>query len=167
METPDAIVVRPATPADAAVLGRLGAMLVAVHHGFDAERFIAPTPRTEQGYGGFLASQIAEPDSIVLVAEEAGAVIGYAYAGLEGMDYMILRGPAGVVYDLLVDPAQRRHGVGRRLMQAAVAALVQRGARQVQLSAASSNALAQRLFADLGFRPTMVEMTWEPPGATD
>ncbi|HEY0438002.1 MAG TPA: GNAT family N-acetyltransferase [Phenylobacterium sp.] len=158
-----AITIRAATPADEAALGRLGALLVAVHHGFDPQRFMAATPRTEQSYGGFLASQLAEPDALVLVAEAAGEVVGYAYAGVEGTDYMALRGPAGVVYDVIVDPARRRAGIGRQLMEAAVAALVERGAPRVVLSTAERNPDAQRLFASLGFRRTMIEMTWEPP----
>lgn len=55
-----AFAVRAAMPEDAPALGRLGALLVAVHHGFDANRFIAPGPRTESGYGGFLAAQLAQ-----------------------------------------------------------------------------------------------------------
>ena len=40
-------------------------------------------------------------------------VIGYTYAGVEGHDYMALRGPAGVLHDVVVDPAHRGHGIGR------------------------------------------------------
>lgn len=155
------LTVRPATPADAADLGRLGAILVAVHHGFDPDRFIAPTPQTERGYGAFLGGELNRKDAIVLVAEEAGAVVGYAYAGLEGHDWMALRGPSGVIYDLVVDPAHRREGLGRRLLDEILEALAARGAPRVVLSTATRNEPAQRLFAAIGFRPTMIEMTRE------
>ena len=144
-------------------MGRLGALLVALHHDFDPERFIAATSGTEQGYGGYLTSQLARPEVIVLVAEEAGAILGYAYAGIEGRDYMALRGPAGVVYDLIVDPARRRQGIGRLLLEAILAALMERGAPRVLLSTADRNEAAQALFASHGFRRTMIEMTWDPP----
>jgi ribosomal protein S18 acetylase RimI-like enzyme len=157
------ISVRPATQADIAALGRLGALLVAVHHEFDPERFIGPTPATERGYGAFLGTQIGQADVLVLVAEEAGVVLGYTYAAVEGNDYMALRGPAGVVYDLVVDPARRKQGVGRRLLEETLAALVRRGAPRVLLSTAERNPASQRLFASAGFRRTMIEMTWEPP----
>lgn len=155
--------IRPATAADGHVLGRLGALLVRVHHDFDGARFIAPTPGTEAGYASFLVSRLGEPDTLVLVAEVEGEVAGYCYAELEGTDFMSLRGPAGMIYDLLVDPAQRGHGLGRRLLEAMRAALVERGARQVVLSTAERNAGAQKLFAAAGFRRTMVEMTWDSP----
>jgi ribosomal protein S18 acetylase RimI-like enzyme len=161
-ETPP-IVVRNAAPADAAALGRLGALLVALHHGYDRDRFIAPGPRTEQGYGSFLASQLARQDVVVLVAEARGAVAGYVYAGLEGPDWMALRGPAGVIYDIIVDPEHRRAGIGRRLLDAALTALSERGAPRVVLFTAQQNETAQQLFASAGFRPTMIEMTRERP----
>src|SRR5690349_3157547 len=101
-----AITIRPAIAADAAAMGRLGAGLVAMHHDFDASRFIASTRGTARSYASFLAGELERPEVIVLVAEEAGALLGYTYAGIEGHDYMVLRGPAGVVYDIVVDPAR-------------------------------------------------------------
>jgi ribosomal protein S18 acetylase RimI-like enzyme len=146
-----------------AVVGRLGALLVALHHTFDPRRFIAATPNTEAGYGAYLDSQRGRPDAIVLVADKAGAVVGYAYAGLEGTDYMALRGPAGVLYDLVVDPAHRREGIGRMLLEAVAADLAARGAPRLVLSTAERNETAQRIFAAAGFRRTMIEMTLELP----
>ena len=153
------VVVRRATPADLPAIGRLGALLVRTHHEFDQKRFIAPTRRTEQGYASFLATQIDEPTVVVLVAVQDGQVAGYTYAGIEGHDWMALRGPAGVLHDIVVDPAQRRRGVGRMLLDASVAALRSLGASQLVLSTADQNERAQRLFASAGFRRTMIEMT--------
>ena len=158
------VTIRPAAPADIEALGRLGAMLVQVHHAFDPRRFIAPTPQTPGRYGGFLAGQLKRKDALVLAAEEDGAVVGYAYAGLEGNDWLTLRGPAGVIYDLMVDPARRRRGVGLRLLTETIDALRRLGAPQVMLSTAQPNAAAQKLFAKAGFRPTLIEMTRELAG---
>jgi ribosomal protein S18 acetylase RimI-like enzyme len=161
MTAPSTLTIRSAMPGDAPALGRLGALLVAAHHAYDPDRFIAPGPRTEAGYASFLASQLERPEVIVLVAEAQGEVLGYAYAGLEGQDWMSLRGPAGVVYDLVVDPQHRREGVGRRLLDKTLEALAARGAPRVVLSTATQNEGARRLFAAAGFRPTMIEMTRE------
>jgi ribosomal protein S18 acetylase RimI-like enzyme len=153
------IAIRAATQSDEASLGRLGAMLVRSHHDYDPRRFIAATSGTEEGYGSFLGTQLDEPDKILLVAESGGHVIGYAYAGLEGMDWMSLRGPAGVLHDLVVDPAYRKHGVGRLLLDTILTSLKNMGARQFVLYTAAQNEPAQRLFAGAGFRRTMIEMT--------
>ena len=155
------MIVRPARPADLPAIGRLGALLVRTHHDFDPERFIAATPRTEHAYASFLGSQLDEPNVVILVGDEDGQLLGYTYAGVEETDYMSLRGPAGVLYDIVVDPAHRGRGVGRTLLDATVAALGSRGAPRVVLSTAERNEVAQRLFARAGFRRTMIEMTRE------
>jgi ribosomal protein S18 acetylase RimI-like enzyme len=159
------VVIRPAKRADVPTLGRLGALLVRTHHDFDPKRFIEATPRTAQGYGSYLGSQLSEPNVVLLVAARGDEVLGYTYAGVEGHDYMALRGPAGVLYDIVVDPAQRGQGVGGMLLTATLAALEARGAPRVVLSTAEQNEVAQRLFARMGFRRTMVEMTRESTGA--
>ena len=157
---PDAIV-RPAVPADLPSIARLGVLLVRTHHEYDTLRFISATPATERGYREFLGSQLATADSIVLVAERDGEVLGYTYAGLEGWDYMTLRAPAGMLHDILVDPAHRGHGIGKLLLDATIAELNRRGAPRVVLSTASQNEGAQRMFMAAGFRRTMIEMTRE------
>ena len=158
------IAIRAARRGDLSALGRLGALLVRTHHELDSARFIAASPRTEQGYASWLGSQLQNPQVIILAAEQEGNVLGYSYSEIEGPDYMSLRGPAGVVHDIVVDPNRRRIGIGRMLLEATLEALTLRGAPQVVLWTAARNEAAQRLFASLGFRQTMVEMTRKPGG---
>ncbi len=162
--SPPTLVIRPATTADLAAIGRLGALLVRQHHDFDPDRFIAASPQTEHAYASFLGSQLDEPDVLILVAERAeraGEVVGYTYTGIEGTDYQALRGPAGVLHDILVDPAHRGHGIGQALLDATLAALQAKGVPRVVLFTAERNEAAQRMFARAGFRRTMIEMTRE------
>lgn len=155
------VTVRLARPDDERAMGRLGALLVIEHHEFDARRFIAPLPRLPERYGQFLVAQGEKPAMVVLVAERDGEVVGYAYAGMEGNDYMALRGPAGVLHDLVVDPAHRRQRIGSALLEAAIAALSELGAPRVLLFTAQMNHGAQAMFDRAGFRRTMIEMTRE------
>ena len=160
-------VVRRAAAADLPAIGRLGALLIEEHHGFDSRRFLAARPRTAADYASFLGSQLDEPDVLVLVADEGGRVLGYSYAAVEGYDWMALRGPAAVVHDLVVDPEHRRRGVGRMLLEATLRDLQSRRAPRVVLSTAIQNEPAQRLFTSVGFRPTMLEMTRELDSAVE
>ena len=155
------LTIRPAVAADLPRIGRLGALLVEAHYNIDAQRFLATKPRMPLDYATFLAKQLDKPDVAVLVADENGDVIGYAYAAVEGYDYMSLRGPAGVVHDVLVEPDSRGRGVGRQLLDAALAFLKSRGSPRVVLTTAEGNAVAEHLFARAGFRRTMIEMTRE------
>ncbi len=158
------VTIRRAVAADVQEIGRLGALLVRTHHDFDPKRFFAATSQTAGGYASFLESQLDQSSVVVLVAAEGGRVIGYTYAGVEGRDWMSLRGRAGVLYDIVVDPEQRGRGVGRMLLDATVALLQSLGAPQVVLSTAERNTAAQRLFTSAGFRPTMIEMTRDLDG---
>lgn len=155
------VIVRRATTADLPALGRLGALLVQQHHDFDSRRFLPAGRSTPHHYAEFLGSQLDDPDVVVLVAEQGRQVIGYTFAAMEGYDYKSLRGPAGLLHDILVDPDHRGHGIGRRLLDETLSILRQRGARQIVLSTADRNEAAQRLFARMGFRRTMIEMTRE------
>jgi ribosomal protein S18 acetylase RimI-like enzyme len=157
--------IRRAAPADLPAIGRLGALLVREFHDFDPQRFIAATSQTEQGYAWYIGTQLTEPKVVVLVAELGGRVVAYTYGGVEARDYMSLRGPAGVVYDIVVDPDHQGRGVGRTLLEATLAELEARGAPRFVLSTAEKNGPAQRLFSRAGFRRTMIEMTREVGGA--
>jgi ribosomal protein S18 acetylase RimI-like enzyme len=158
-ETP--FVVRRATDTDAPALGRLGGMLLRLHHTLDPQRFIAPGTDPEGGYEWFLRTQLTEDDAVVLVAEKDRAVVGYVFAALEPMSWKELREACGVIHDIAVDEVGRRSGVATALMDAAIEWLRSRGAPRVVLGTAERNAAAQRLFEKLGFRRTMVEMTRE------
>ena len=163
MRSDSEITVRRAAKADVPALGKLGEHLVQVHYRLDNRRFLPVMPQTAERYGAFLGTQIERNDAVLFVAERDGAVVGYAYAGLEDYDYMALRGPAGALYDLVVDPNCRRRGIGTLLLNAALDWLRAQNAPRVVLSTAEGNDEAQRLFASAGFRRTMIEMTRESP----
>jgi ribosomal protein S18 acetylase RimI-like enzyme len=152
------ITLRAATPSDQEFLGRLGGALMRQHHASDPERFIQ-VEHPEDGYGRFLVSQLSNPDSLVLVAEHEGRVVGYVFADIESTNWMELRGPCGVIQDIYVDEPARGLGAGRRLMRTAIEWIHSKGRSQVVLLTKTGNEHARNLFTRLGFRPTMTEMT--------
>ena len=152
------ITIRPATASDQEPLGRFGGALMRQHHTADPRRFIK-VEHPEAGYGRFLVSQLSNPNSLVMVAEHSGTVVGYVYADVEGTNWMELRGPCGVVHDIYVDEGARHHGAGRQLLRAAIAWVYSKRRSQVVLLTKTQNERAKSLFNALGFRPTMIEMT--------
>lgn len=154
-------VIRRATQADLPALGRLGALLMRTHYQFDPDRFMPAGDNAAEGYAGFLGSQLAEPDVVIFVAERGTEVLGYVYAGLEPLSWKELRDEAGFIHDIVVDERGRRAGLAGALIAEAIAWLTSRGTPRVMLWTAEQNDAAQRLFARLGFRRTMVEMTLE------
>jgi ribosomal protein S18 acetylase RimI-like enzyme len=154
-------VIRLATPADLPALGRLGALLMRTHYEFDRQRFMDPGTDPADGYAWFLGKQLKDQDVVIFVAEESGEVIGYVYAGLEPISWKELRDECGFIHDVVVDERGRRSGIATQLIEQAVDWLRAKGAPRVMLWTAEQNAGAQQLFAKLGFRRTMIEMTRE------
>jgi GNAT superfamily N-acetyltransferase len=152
------IQIRPAARSDEAALGPLGAALMRQHHAADPRRFVL-TDRPEAGYGRFLVSQLADPDCLVLVAEVPDEIVGYVFAQIEPTSWRDLRGPCGFIHDVYVHERHRQQGTGRALLRAAIDWIGSKGLSQVVLWSKSGNDVAQRMFAQLGFRETMTEMT--------
>jgi len=159
--SPEGLNIRRATAADLPALGVLGASLLRTHYAFDPLRFMAPRENSETGYAWFLGTQVKEDDVAVFVAERSGTVIGYVYAAMEPQSWKELREAAGFIHDLVVVPEAQRHGVASALVEAACEWFRSIGAPRVVLGTAEKNEGAQRLFARLGFRRTMIEMTRE------
>ena len=153
--------IRRAEARDLPVLGRLGALLMRTHYDFDPQRFMEPGTDPAGGYAWFLGKQLKDDDAVIFVAEQDGAVIGYVYAALEPVSWKDLRDACGFIHDILVEEQGRRSGTATALMEAAMGWLREHGAPRVILGTAERNEGAQRLFAKLGFRRTMVEMTRE------
>jgi len=153
--------VRPAVASDGPSLGRFGAALAGQHHQFDSRRFMLPGD-VEAGYRRWLLKEAASPHAVVLVAErDAGQLLGYAYGTLEARDWNLLLDAHGGFHDLWVDDSARCQGVGAQLAEALVQRLRALGAPRVVLMTAAQNQAAQKLFARLGWRTTMLEMTRE------
>ena len=153
--------VRPATKDDVPALGRLGASLMRLHYAFDNQRFLPPSGNPEDGYGRFLGSQLRDADATVFVADRAGEVVGYIYAGLEPLSWKELRDAAGFIHDVVVAEPHRAGGIASALIESASLWLKAKGAPRVMLWTAERNHAAQRLFEQAGFRRTMIEMTRE------
>ncbi len=79
-----------------------------------------------------------------LVYEELGAVLGYC----------VLRTLAdeGEIQRIAVDPAFRRQGIARKLMESMAAVARMKGAREVALEVRESNVSARKLYESYGFR---------------
>jgi ribosomal protein S18 acetylase RimI-like enzyme len=152
--------IRSATSADLPALGRMGAALARMHHEFDSARFMLPDDM-EGGYRWWLGKELKAKGAVIVVAEQAGEVVGYAYGRVEQRDWNALLDTCGGFHDIWVDEAARRSGAGTLLAEELTRRLLALGMPRVVLMVAARNEAGQKLFAKLGWRPTMVEMTRE------
>ena len=98
------------------------------------------------------------------VAERDGAVIGYAYGRVEERDWNALRDTCGGLHDIWIEESERGTGAGTLLAEEVMRRFAALGVPRVMLMTAAKNEGAQRFFARLGWRLTMIEMTREVPG---
>lgn len=155
-----AIEIRFATREDLPQIAALAGKLVRQHYGFDSARFMFIAD-PESGYAWWFGQELANDQALIFCAESDGRVVGYAYARLEPKDWNALLDAHGALHDILVDESARGQGIGKQLLERVLTELGARGAPRVVLHTAIENHAAQRLFAALGFRRTMLEMTCE------
>lgn len=91
-----------------------------------------------------------QPRSLSLVAEDEGDVVGFAVAGISGASGKRF----GHIVTIDVAVAQRRRGVGRRLMDELIEACREAGALSLRLEVAVDNAAAINFYRLLGFSET-------------
>jgi ribosomal protein S18 acetylase RimI-like enzyme len=131
-------VIRRAEPADEDALAALDRVTWS--------SLTSPAPPPSPGRPFF--DERTEPEN-VLVAVEDGAVAGYVKLGrateLEASDHVRM------INGIVVLPEQRGKGVGRALIDAAVAEARAHGARRLTLRVLSHNDAARRLYEAAGF----------------
>ena len=86
---------------------------------------------------------LAGPASTILLAADGDALAGSVMVGFDGH--------RGWVYYLAADPARRGRGIGRALMAAAEAWLVERGCPKIQLMVRGDNHAAKGFYAAIGY----------------
>jgi ribosomal protein S18 acetylase RimI-like enzyme len=104
----------------------------------------APPPTAE-----VLAEIIASPATHLLVAEEAGAVVG----SLTLVVFPIPTGRRAWIEDVVVDADAGGKGVGTTLNRFALDLAAELGCRTVDLTSRPSREAANRLYQRIGFQP--------------
>ena len=99
----------------------------------------------------FVAERLRRGESVVFLAElgPERAAVGFVqlYPGFSSLSL----GRTWVLNDLYVAPVARRHGVARRLMDAARRHAVQTGAVRIELATAKANRVARALYDALDY----------------
>ena len=156
MDDPGKVTVRPATIEDADIIAEFAMLLAEQHVGYDPIRFSRIADR--EGMARYYGGRTSANNAAVLVAEQDGKVIGFAYFEFEPILYAELAVNAAWLHDIYVDASVRGLGAGQLLMNAVRDEAKRVGAHKVLLSVAARNAAGQEFFEHCGFMPTMHEM---------
>lgn len=116
---------------------------------FDRYRMFYGQPSDPALARGFLTQRLRAGESTVFLARTGEDWVGFCqlYTGFSS----IACGRTIVLNDLYVEPSRRGAGVGRALIERAIAWARQRGAMRVVLETADTNDRAQALYERLGF----------------
>ena len=105
------------------------------------------------------AGEVGEdPRSTLLVAEEQGRLVGFVYVVVERDLPIYLCEEFAVIREWWVEPPFRRRGVGKALIDLAVAELAAAGVGQLRVRTAVGDEEARALLGRCGFRPGTCEM---------
>jgi len=152
----DGFILRDFLPTDLPALVEMVDALCVQHRAFDPGRYDF-LPDVGERYSKWLPLRASDQDSVLIVAAGPGPVGFVVGEVLDEIPIFVTR-RYGFIHDVYVAPAARRTGVGRALVEAAVARFRARGVHQVRLDTAAGNETARELFSSLGFRPTVVQM---------
>ncbi|MFW6162461.1 MAG: N-acetyltransferase family protein [Planctomycetota bacterium] len=156
----DALTIRPAAEEDYSAACALLDELDALHR--EELPRVFRDPETVARSRDYVGSILADDDQALLLAEGDGEAVGLAHAAMrESRDFPILVARrSAVVENLVVAPAWRRRGVGRRLMDAVEAWAQERGASEIELNVWEFNRQAVGFYQVLGYQ-TVSRRMWK------
>ncbi len=145
---------RPAQPADVAVLATLLVRLKRLNEEFDP--LLKVRADAEERAREVLKADLSNPDALVLVAEGTGAdrdkVVGVVRAAMRERVFYAPE-KEGVILDIYLLPLHRRRGVGEFMLKETWELLKARGAGVITAEFPTQNEIAARFYAKRGFRP--------------
>lgn len=147
--------IRTATNDDQEAVSRVASEVNAMHARALPDRFrVAPDPLPAE----YFRSLVESGEATVLVADRDGEVLGYAILQIKDVPPIPVAVPRRVVFlnDFAVVEAEQGQGIGRLLMNVAVAWARKRGASTLELGVFEFkfNAGAIAFYEHLGFHST-------------
>jgi GNAT superfamily N-acetyltransferase len=154
----DDITIRPVAPPDEGAIARLWQALTDYHVQLDP-RLPTSTPGAAENYAARLLERRDDPYTQTFVAEVGGQVVGYVLGAIiELQPDLFVYADSGFIADVFVDPAYRRRGIARRLVEAITAWFAERGVFLVEWQVAAQNPDAIRFWESVGGQPLTIRM---------
>jgi len=117
---------------------------------FDLYRQFYECPPNLEQATNFISERINNDESVIFLAQEQGKGLGFvqlypSFCSVDAVKIFIL-------YDLYVDAAGRKSGIGQGLMEQATQFAKDAGAARLDLLTAHSNLAGQTLYEKLGYK---------------
>lgn len=145
------LVIRKATAKDLEPIGILWQEFMDFHK--ERDPVFARSADGHEHFKTFLAGHLEKENSLVLVAEQDGALVGYCLAMLANYPPVFESRDYGFVSDLAVTRDYRKAGIGEKMYKKAEEWFSKRGVHRVELRVVVSNEVATKFWRKMGFQP--------------
>ena len=140
--------------ADHRDLERLVALWIDLtEHHADLDPLYALRDGAEGEVRRLLETQLRDPDTAVFVRETSGQLVGFCSVRIDRAPPIHREVARAEITDVAVRRERRRRGIGRALVEAALAWVRERGVPRVEVRVVAGNAEGQRFWRALGFGP--------------
>lgn len=154
MYAESAVTVRRPTEDDVQALAELMYRFYSLNEEFDP--LWATAPNLKELAAEEAKELVRSQRDLVLVAVRDSKVVGYVRASLE-VNRLLRHGSVLNIKELYVRPEERRLGVATMLVERVIDEARKAGLRYVSVEFPSANAIAQEMYAKIGFRPYLVK----------
>ena len=152
----DSLLIREARLIDLDHVVQLWTVLMG-HHRALGDRLYEVEPHAPATWRAWARRKMDDADGILLVAELDGRIVGYTLGAVGQRAPVYVVRTVGMVFDLSVDPAYRRHGIGQALIRALIAHFGDRGIKDLQVNFDARNPEATGFWEEMGFIPLLNE----------
>lgn len=152
------ITIRLVEPRDEAAIARLWQALSDYHVQIDS-RLPVPVSGAARSYASRLLETRDDPFTRTYVAETGGQVVGYILGAVIDLQADLFEYvDTGFIADVFVDPAYRRQGIARRLVETVTDWFAAQGVRHVEWQVAAANVEAIKFWTAVGGQPLTIRM---------
>lgn len=128
---------------------------LAKHHERLSDRFELAWD-SKRHWRAYLEKRFSEISTKLIVAEEAGNIVGFMLCMLSPNVPIFKERKIGIIADVYVLEERRRKGVARKMLDVAVRWFRKNKARSVQLGVAHDNMEGRAVWRSIGFEPYMI-----------
>ena len=152
------VLIREVAPRDEAAIARMWQELTDYHVALDP-RLPGATPGAAERYAERLLERRDDAFTHTFVAEVDGAVIGYVLGAVIDLHPDLFdHVDSGFIADIYVDPAHRRRGIARGLVEAINAWFAEQGVQHAEWQVAAANTDGIRFWEAISGSAIMVRM---------
>ena len=123
----------------------------------DLEPYYTPNKNVERVYRKFLERSLDAEDSLFLVAENNGELVGYAVGEIQKRSLIFEIAENGYINDVFVLEEFRKHGIARMFLRELKEWFQSKGILYVELSVNDKNIIGKKTWQKFGFAPCEIK----------